>query len=74
MAYNYKSIQDFDPSSRQYYFFDTNVWLAVLQGTSTNKAKEYINLFNAVIDLNFIKDLGVVKKLEKQGVDTGVKL
>jgi hypothetical protein len=65
MAYKYYKIENFDPASRPYYFFDANVWIAILAGENTKKVQPYINFFESVISLNELEG-AALKVLIKQ--------
>lgn len=65
MAYKYYKITDFDPALRPYYFFDANVWIAVLAGRNTINVKPYVDFFEAVINLNILQGKAL-SKLQKQ--------
>lgn len=52
MSYQFHNITDFDAAKEPSYFFDTNIWLAVLSGQNEGKSKPYVDFFESVIALN----------------------
>jgi predicted nucleic acid-binding protein len=61
-------LKNFDPQTYPVYFFDANIWIALIKQNNLNKKEkgfdDYINLFEAIVHLNSISDPKVVKKIK----------
>lgn len=61
-------LKDFDPQTYPVYFFDANIWIALIKQNNLNKKEkgfdDYINLFDAIINLNGISDPKALKKIK----------
>ncbi|WP_372772373.1 hypothetical protein [Mangrovibacterium sp.] len=64
------SLTECAPDSFPCYFFDANVWIALLRYNQTDKKEKrfvpYIDLFEAIINLNTITDPKIVKRIKYQ--------
>ena len=63
-----QELKDLDPQSYPVYFFDANIWIALIKYNNLNKKEkgfdEYINLFEAIVQLNNISDPKIEKKIK----------
>lgn len=70
MAYLIHDINNVDPQSHKAYFFDANVWIAVLKSTARisheYREQPFIDFFEAVINLNTVTDPKLLKKIKYQ--------
>ena len=66
MSYSIFEISEINPQDYPFYFFDCNVWIAQLQGSSEPRLQKYINFFEAVINLHSIKDVNLAKKIKNR--------
>jgi len=68
MPFNIKRITDFIPEDREFYFCDSNVWIAVLKNSGSKGTEKheqsYLDFFDAVIQLHSITDPKLVKKIK----------
>jgi predicted nucleic acid-binding protein len=63
-----KELKDLDPQSYPIYFFDANIWIALIKYNNLSKKEkgfdEYFDLFDAIVHLNNISDPKIEKKIK----------
>ena len=76
MSANISPIKDLDPQSHEYYFFDANIWIAILKNNYSNNSERglqpYIDFFEAMVNLNSFS--AKVAKKQPKIVLTGMLL
>lgn len=68
MAFEAFKLTNILPESHQFYFFDANIWIAILKNNQYDNAEKYyqpyIDFFESIVNLNTITDTKILKKVK----------
>jgi predicted nucleic acid-binding protein len=68
MAFEAYKLTNILPESHPFYFFDANIWIAILKNNQYDNAEKhyhpYIDFFESIVNLNTITDTKILKKVK----------